>query len=651
VTDKRQKVIVSNPAVAADWLRLELGRGELACLFRRKDLIVHTPRVGEEGYVTPTAKEIEAGVDHGPAQVQTISSAQIKALIEVRYNVGRNRLVADKRTKAAAPADDEVDASEDEDASDDTDSEAPKRKQWVSTLFPPASVSSAVEGGRIGEGTPNLQDLRGVTHTPILRPDGSVLDQPGYDRSTGMLFLPDRNLTVVRVPEKPTPAEIRAAVDFILKPIAQFPFVHEAHRANWCGYTFTPLLRPLLPPPYQGQLIDATNPGSGKGFLAKMQVILHGGVLKGALPGDNDEIRKVVTAVLLDTTAPIVQFDNVVGIIRSAALEALLTTDVWSDRWLGHSRDIEVPNDRVWSFTGNNAKVGGDMARRTNPVSLDPGVPDPHNRTGFKLHPPTWMKQHRGQYLAALLTVARAWVLDGAPKDITRSDDYTEWAGSLRGMLTWAGIPGLFGGETETDNVDSSDDAEWGTFLAAIYDQFKSDDFTVRDVVARLGTAMNPIDTALLPGDMAHKFAMIRSGDDGDFRKSLGWWFKNRCGRFAQGWTVRKVSDKTAKSAEYRIFPPPSGFTVSPVPSAPVAPNRGVTPAPPTTSEPSSLRIGVTETGETVKPHGDQLHRHGPAQLHLVPAEPPPPAASTPASAYDWDDLEQMEPPPDEEAA
>ena len=45
------RVDVRNPAHAADWLRLELGRGELAGIFRRDNLLVHTPRMGEEGYL------------------------------------------------------------------------------------------------------------------------------------------------------------------------------------------------------------------------------------------------------------------------------------------------------------------------------------------------------------------------------------------------------------------------------------------------------------------------------------------------------------------------------------------------------------------------------------------------------------------------
>ena len=53
------------------------------------------------------------------------------------------------------------------------------------------------------------------------------------------------------------------------------------------------------------------------------------------------------------------------------------------------------------------------------------------------------MTANRGEYIAALLTVARGWVLAGAPReDPGRSDDYAAWYGALRGLLKWAGAAG-----------------------------------------------------------------------------------------------------------------------------------------------------------------------------------------------------------------
>jgi hypothetical protein len=60
-----------------------------------------------------------------------------------------------------------------------------------------------------------------------------------------------------------------------------------------------------------------------------------------------------------------------------------------------------------------------------------------------------------------------------------------------------------------------------------------------------------------LPGDLAEKWSRIRDGRDGGFRKSLGWWLKNRAGRYASGWAlVPAEPDAHAKVARYAVKPP-----------------------------------------------------------------------------------------------
>jgi hypothetical protein len=79
----RSPVDVRNDALAADWLRNELGRRYLAGIFRRDDLLVHTPRIGEDGYIPPQDLGL---VDAGPAQVRPITTTQVKSLIETHYH-------------------------------------------------------------------------------------------------------------------------------------------------------------------------------------------------------------------------------------------------------------------------------------------------------------------------------------------------------------------------------------------------------------------------------------------------------------------------------------------------------------------------------------------------------------------------------------
>jgi hypothetical protein len=304
-------------------------------------------------------------------------------------------------------------------------------------------------------------------------------------------------------------------------------------------------------------VITATNPGSGKTKLAKMIRTTHGGVLRGEMPRDADELRKSITAALMDTTGPVIAFDNVTGVIRSSVLEALLTSADWTDRWLGQNKSVTAANDRLWLASGNNAQFGGDLARRIATVRLDPPEANPHLRTGFKIsNLDAWMRTVRGELLTALLIVARGWVVADMPSEDVRSDDYARWVGGLRGLLGWAGFPGVFGGASAEVAV-SSDDEEWHHFLVALHGAFGTDPFTVKDVVERLNSYTNRIDAAVLPGDLADKWSHIRDGQDGGFRRSLGWWFKNRTGRYASGWALIEAGlDSHTKAPKYAVKPP-----------------------------------------------------------------------------------------------
>jgi hypothetical protein len=392
-----------------------------------------------------------------------------------------------------------------------------------------------------------------------MRPDGSILDVPGYDTATGFLYLPDPDLKVPPIPDQPTSQEIRAAVELILTPTAEFPFVSDDDRATWIGLAFTPALRPVLPGPYQMGAITATNPGSGKTLLTKLLTILHGGVQRGEMPRDADELRKSITAALMDTTAPIITFDNLRGVVQSAVLESLLTSKFWTDRWLGQNRSVTATNDRLWLATGNNAQFGGDLARRIATVALDPPEADPHLRNDFKIkNLDGWMHEHRGEYLSAILTVARGWVVAGRPASAVRSDDYAPWVGGLCGMLGWAGFPGVFGG-SNSEVALSSDDEEWHAFLVELHGAFGTEPFTVKELVQRLDSFLvdDKIDAAVLPGDLAQQWSHIREGKDTGFRKSLGWWLKNRAGRYAARWSLIAAGvDSHTKAPRYAVKPP-----------------------------------------------------------------------------------------------
>lgn len=554
----RPRFHVGNQAIAAEKLRGELGRGPLAGLFLRDGVLVHTPRTGEDGYIAPTDDEKARGIDHGPAQVRPIGDRHVKALTEVRYDVGK------------------------------TVKEKDGTETWSRMLFPAEAARSAVGAAELGIGCPNLTHLAGITHTPVMRRDGTVLDRPGYDQATGLLYLPTGGLVVPPVPEHPSAEQIRAAVALIRQPIALFPWVAAHHEANYLGAMITPLLRLLIAAPYQFVVITATNRGAGKTFLLRMLGTVHGIVTRGEFPREADDLQKLILSTLFTTTAPVIGFDNIRGTVYSSSFESLLTSPTLSDRVLGSTKIVTVTNDRLWAATGNNARIAGDMDRRVLPVALDPRCADPYKRT-FAFNPVDWMTVHRGEYIGALLTVARGWILAGSPlADAGRSDDYQQWYSVLRGLLSWAGVPGVFGAEDKNDlSTVSEDDAEWGTFVAELFRVFEDTLFTTADIVSLLDrTALvtqpaqvagapetaasefladvagrvhvapgDRISADSLPGELAEKWERVGYGKTSGFARSLGKWLSYRDGRFTpDGLAVRiRAGRKHARVSRFEI--------------------------------------------------------------------------------------------------
>ena len=69
---------------------------------------------------------------------------------------------------------------------------------------------------------PGIPIIEAISEVPLLRADGTILDEPGFDLSTGILFLPKTNSPPV--PPSPTAADIGQAVFDLNEVVCDFPF-------------------------------------------------------------------------------------------------------------------------------------------------------------------------------------------------------------------------------------------------------------------------------------------------------------------------------------------------------------------------------------------------------------------------------------------
>lgn len=307
-----------------------------------------------------------------------------------------------------------------------------------------------------------LPELRGIIETPVLSREGEVVTTPGYQPQTLLWYSPAPDLELPAIPERPTASDVTAAAELLSEVVYDFPFDSRGSRANALALMLLPFVREFIKGSTPLHVIDATTPGAGKGLLADCCSVVATGreAGKGPEPRDPDETRKFITSVLV-AGASMVVLDNIVGHLDSAPLARVLTAEIWEDRLLGYSRQVRPLNRAVWVVTGNNMTLGRDLARRALWIRLEPEQERPELRSGFR-HPDLlrWVREERGRLIAACLTLARAWVVNGRPRGSEVLGrifgSYESWLDVMGGVLAVAGVEGLL--ENRDKLTDQGDD-------------------------------------------------------------------------------------------------------------------------------------------------------------------------------------------------
>jgi hypothetical protein len=145
--------------------------------------------------------------------------------------------------------------------------------------------------------------------------------------------------------------------------LGDFPFVSQAD----VGHAVVALMQPFIRQYFKGCsplfLVEAACPGTGKGLLTNIISIIVTGrhAESRTLPNTDDEVRKMLTSEL-SRGRQIIVLDNAdvdgdATKIHSSALACALTAKTWTDRILGESRMISMPNNALWIMTGNNPQL------------------------------------------------------------------------------------------------------------------------------------------------------------------------------------------------------------------------------------------------------------------------------------------------------
>jgi putative DNA primase/helicase len=277
-----------------------------------------------------------------------------------------------------------------------------RSRRWLPINCPPQIADAYMKRrGRWG-----LRPLTGIINAPTLRPDGSLLDQPGYDPPTGLLYVPLPGLRFPTIPNSPTREDAVAALCVLDELICRYPFVSPDARSAALAAILTGVIRRMLPTA-PGFGFTSPVPGSGKGLLCDTIAHLVYGRPPSTLTQSNDEETEKRFSAALMRGDLVILIDNIKEPITGAKLESVLTQQFADLRPLGTSKLLAHDTRILILLNGINLVIPGDMCRRILVCGIDPACEHPERRV-FDFDPLERVKQDRGRYLAAALTILRA---------------------------------------------------------------------------------------------------------------------------------------------------------------------------------------------------------------------------------------------------
>ncbi len=315
---------------------------------------------------------------------------------------------------------------------------------WVRTDLPRYYVNQLRD---IGESNWTYPTLKATVEAPTLRPDGSILDKPGYDSQSG-LFLDTGGVEFPPIPEQPTADQVKAAFAILQEPLRDFQFKDDdSHKGLSLAVQLSAMLtatvrRSLPTAPAYG--FDANAVSAGKTQMAQINAILGTGRRTGERPftPDPDEQRKTLSAAFAAGDA-VLLFDNVDMDITGGPLCSAITGQQIKTRKLGGNSaldQIEAPTCALVEFTGNKLTASGDMTDRLLICKLF--IEKRFDAKRFKYMPlDSYLLAHRPSLIAAALTVMRGYFATGCPEVKSRKSRYPEWQRFASDPLVWLGLP------------------------------------------------------------------------------------------------------------------------------------------------------------------------------------------------------------------
>jgi putative DNA primase/helicase len=297
----------------------------------------------------------------------------------------------------------------------------------------------AVSGIAARREWPGLRPLTALVTAPVLRPDGTVLESPGYDPVTGLYLAP--HAPHPRVPEHPTQADARSAAEVLLASVRHIPFATPVDRAAWLAMALTTPAR---------FAVGAASPlcivEDGARSRWAEEVIADLAAVVGAAPlavVDVDELlpspRRPFDALRV-TGEPAARISNGAAMgwrrIHEALLRGRATVGV------------------VWFAATSRLMRDVELTRQALTVRCEGGEGDGHGDDAAQ------DEATPATLLVAALTILRAYQVAGCPDlKLPRWPGFERWSQVVRAAVVWSGLPDPIASFTAAPEPTSATDA------------------------------------------------------------------------------------------------------------------------------------------------------------------------------------------------
>ena len=275
--------------------------------------------------------------------------------------------------------------------------------QWLQNGVPVSPPDEVIAALMARGWWPSVPQIEAVVQFSALRPDGSVLFEPGYDSLARIFYKPNSEFPLLPPLDQEVALEAAAR---LCQAIEDFSFEAATDRAAFLGALLSIFARPAFEGPAPILLIEG-RPGVGKTLMAQVAIA----IATGHLPSPPS------------ACGPVSIYDNFEGKISTA----------WADSQLGSGQLVIV--------AGENLEIEPGAARRCIRCRLHSSANRPDRTGGFK-NPRLldWVIGERPALIQAALTILVAFIEAGEPdQGLEPWGGFEGWS-LVRGAMVWANL-------------------------------------------------------------------------------------------------------------------------------------------------------------------------------------------------------------------